>query len=145
MPLRGDAGFKYTPPGGSLTTVALEWPLWRKVPGRVQRRYAADSLDYTAREVLIVGSGVDEATATIRFHGDAVELLDMLMAGANGVVLSYLPSLAVPGTSFAMWLIEPGAERVELLAEEARRTRGEWQVSIRVRAASGGSFAGLFS
>ncbi|MEK9505161.1 hypothetical protein [Gaopeijia maritima] len=145
MPLKGDAAFRYTPPGGSLTTVALEWPLWRKVPGRAQRRYASDSLDLTAREVLVVGSGVDEAAGTIRFHGDAVELLDMLEAGAAGVVLTYYPSLASPGTSFPMWLIEPSADRIDLIAEAARRSRGEWTVAIRVRATSGGSFAGLFS
>lgn len=143
MPLRGDAGFKYTPSGGSEQTVALQWPLWRKAPGRIQRRFVTDSLDFTAREVLIVGSAVDEATATIRLHGDADELLDMLVAGANGTVLNYLPSLASPGTFFPMWLVEPGLERIELLAEDARRSRKEWQIPIRVRAANGGTLAGL--
>ena len=111
MTLRGDAGFKFTPPGGSLTTHALQWPLRNPQPATVKARWSSWSLDKTEREVLTVGDGAAEIVAGIRFDSDAPGLLEMLEAGADGAELTYYPSLADTGTSYPCQLVEPAAVR----------------------------------
>lgn len=139
MALRGNAGFQYNAGAGTVT-VPLEWPLRWTAPSTSRARFVAESMDRTHREVLVVGSGVAELTAEIRFHLDAAELQAMLDAGADGYTLTYLPDLAQPGTSYPMELLEPSGDRISLTRDDAPR---RWRTEIRVRHASGGNFDGL--
>jgi hypothetical protein len=138
MALQGDAGFKYTPTGGSLTTVTLAAPLKDLHPSQVQTHYVRESLDLSTREITTIGSGVYEITATIRFAGDPQGLIDMLVSARNGVTLTYYPSLAVTGTSYACLLILSGP--VELVPDSDRYGFGEYQTTVQLRRTSGATW-----
>lgn len=139
MALKGNAGFKYTPPGGSLTTVALGAPLRDLEPAHEQTRYARESLDRTVREVFTVGSGVSELVARARFIGNPSDFLTMLRHAANGVTLAYFPDLAV-ATSYDCLLIHDGP-RVALSPDPERAGYGEYVATLRLRRTAGGTWA----
>lgn len=138
MPIQGDSGFKYTPTGGSLTTVALAAPLKNLQPSQVQTVFVRESLDLSTRDVTTIGSGAYEISATIRFAADPQALLDMLKAGRNGVTLTYYPSLAVTGTSYDCLLISAGP--VELAPDADRYGFGEYQAIVQLRRTSGATW-----
>ncbi len=142
-PLKGDAGFRYDPGTGQVT-VALNFPLFRIHPAETQFRRTTWSLSRRVSETLAVGSSVPEIKGAIRFHTSGLELLAMLVAGANGITLNYFPSLA-GGTSYPCRLIEPGGEALNALRDSSDRGKlGEYEVPIRLRRVDGGHFDGLF-
>lgn len=138
MPLQGDAGFKYTPSGGALTTLALNAPLKDLHAAQDETHYVRESLDKTVREVTTIGSGVYEITATIRFADDPQDLIEFLKHGRRGVTLAYFPSLAVSGTSYNCLLIHAGP--VEIAPDGDRYGFGEYQCTVRLRRTSGATW-----
>lgn len=140
MPIRGNAGWKYTPPGGSLTTVQMNAPLQDVTPSARVRAYAWDSEDFTEREVVTTGTGVREISARIPLHEDADELLEMLRHGVSGVVLSYFPDLGI-GENYPCVLTEPAD--VPTLSRDQPAPYGFWTGTVRLRHASGGDFGGI--
>lgn len=145
MALKGNAGFKWTPPGGSLTTHTLNAPLRQIRPAESKVRFDVWSLDLTSREVVTVGSGVAEITAMIRYDDDAPELLSMLSDGAEGVTLTYYPDLDVTGTNYPCQLVYPSGDEIQLAWDRHRGVRKEWEIEVRLRRVDGGTFDGLVS
>lgn len=143
MALKGNAGFKFTPPGGSLTTLALAWPLRNLRPATFRSRFAAWSLDGTEREVLVVGDGCAEIVADIRFGPNGAAILEMLDAGASGAALTYYPDLDVTGTNYPAHLVSPDADAVEAMRDRDRWMRGEYEATVRLRRTDGGTFDAL--
>lgn len=137
MAVQGDAGFKYTPSGGALTTVALGAPLKRLHPAQDETHFVRESLDKSVREVTTIGSGVYEITATIRFADDPQDLLDMLKHGRRGRTLAYFPSLAV-GTSYDCLLIQAGP--AELAPDPDLYGAGMYTTTVRLRRTSGATW-----
>jgi hypothetical protein len=132
------AGFKYTPPGGSLTTVTLLVPIVDRAPVQNQNTWARESLDLTVREVWTVGSGVHEISATLRWVDDPEAVLTMLAHGRNGVTLTYYPDLAVPGTNYPCLLIADGPIG---LAPDSKV--GDFRATVVLRRTSGGTWWGI--
>lgn len=145
MALKGDAAFKYNPGGGDIT-VPLAIPIFQPAPGRYRFRRVREALDGTSREVLTVGSGLNEITASIRFIDNISAVLALLeyWADDNEPRPRYVPSLASPGVEIPdLMLIEPSGDRHELAREVARMSRGECQVQLRIRRVDGGDFSAL--
>lgn len=141
MAHQGDAGFTYTPPGGVLTTVLLNLPLKDVRPAHNQTHWVRESLDLTTRQVVTLGNGVYEISAVIRCQTAPDALIEMLKHGRNGSVLTYYPSMAVPGTSFAALLIMAGT--VSLAPDPDRFGFNEWQSPVILRRTGGLTWAGL--
>lgn len=142
-PTRGDARFTYDPGGGTVT-VDLQWPVFGIRAGSRRRRFVTDSLDLANREVLTAGTGVRELIGRIRFHDDAAELLDLLEAGADGVTLNYIPSVAA-GTSYPCTLVSPGGDALEVLRDQSDwGDAGSTEVPIVLRRNDGGNFDAMF-
>lgn len=144
MAQKGNAAIKYDAGAGTVT-VALDWPLLNPEPAEVRRRYYAESLDGTAREVLEIGSGVHEITAEIRFQESAPDLLTALAEGASGVQLDYYPdTVGSPSTFYPCQLMEPTGDRISLPRDQDRGvSHGEFSVAVRLRRLDGGTFDAL--
>jgi hypothetical protein len=145
-PLGGtNAGFRYTS-GSQARVIRLAFPMKLEMaPARTTRRYASDSLDLSAREVISIASGRNEVEATLRFNRNARDLLEMLRHAADGTVVTYYPDLAV-NTGYALWLVSEG-DTINLNPDAARYGYGEYQKRVRFRdaSASGTSLEALFS
>lgn len=135
MALKGNAGFKWTPPGGTETTHNLAWPLVLDSKARVRARtWSAFGRDYTERATVALGAEAWEYGATVRFDTEPVELLDLLEDTADGIQLDYYPDLS-ESTLFETWLIEAG--NVTEIEWEAERGTSEWRVPVTLRAKTG--------
>jgi len=130
----GTAGFKYTPTGGSLTTVPLGSRLhgFTVTPGR--NRIAVDSANLSVREVINIGSSSkQEIECELRFHDDAQELYSLIDSGLAGIVLAYYENVSSPrvGDPFYCYLLDatvkPDRERAGL---------GEYEAKLTLRVAS---------
>ena len=126
------AGFKYTPPGGSETTVTLLVPLTDVAPSQDQTVFVRESLDKTVREVWTVGSGVYEITASLRWVTSPQDVLDMLKHGRNGETLTYYPDLAITGTNYPCIVIAEGPVG---LSPDSKQ--GDYRATARLRRTSG--------
>ena len=148
--LKGAARFRWTPPGGSEVTHLLAAPLSpvREIrPARWRSRYDWWAEDGVHREVVVVGEGVEEVTATIRMDDEPEELLDMLQAALeDDLTLTY--QLSAGGAEFPVRVVEvldsQGGD-VGLVGDRGRYGGGEWEVRVRIRRTDGGSLAGMFS
>lgn len=142
MAVEGAAAFKYD--SGPEITHDLQQPLRDIEPARRQFRAAVASLDFTAYEVVTVGSGVNEIRAVIRYEDDEPGLLDALEYGANGGTLNYYPdTVGSPGTFYPSVLIEPSGELIQLVRDQDLGNRGEHQIAIRLRRIDGGTYDAL--
>lgn len=137
---------RLTASNGILYTHLLPAPLtWRVVPGRRTTRYARESLDLSAREVIAIGGGRMEVETLVRFEKRSQDLVDFLSYAADGSVVEYIPDLAL-GTSYSLWLVGEG-DLVELDWDDARGPLYEFSRSLRFRDAStsGADLSALFS
>lgn len=146
MAQKGNAAFRYDPGTGQVT-VDLDWPLINPEPARRRTRFASDSLDFTAREVLEVGSGIHEITAELRFQESHADLLDALEEAASGTRLDYYPdTVGAPSTFYPCQLIEPSGSAIGLIRDRLRGiSHGEFALParIRLRRIDGGNFDGI--
>lgn len=136
----GNAGFKYTPPGGVLTTHLLAAPLRPVKASYTRRKYVRDSLDYTQREVVVVGTGVQDAWFTIRYDNQPTELKTMLRHGLEGVTLTYYPNLTDTATNYPCTLIElngSAGDDADILPDTDRWWAKEYMAEVRLRRTSG--------
>jgi len=125
----GTAGFKYTPTGGTLTTVSLGSRLHAFTVKPARARIAVDSADYTVREVINIGTeSKQEVECEVRFHDDAQELYDLVDAGLSGVTLAYYENVSSPriGDPYYCTMIagtvKPDRDRAGLGEYEAKFT-----------------------
>lgn len=140
--LFGNAGFKY---GTGPTTHRLGAPLREVHPIGVQTRYSRWSLDQTTRDVTVIGAGVDDLSAVIRYENQPANLRAMLKAGMNGTLLKYYPDL---GSStfypFTLVSVEGGsADEVAIKPDRDRYGYGEYEASVRLRRTDGSGIDGL--
>lgn len=145
MAIKGNEGFRYNPGTGTVT-LALNFPLYWKTPGRYKWRASSWNLEGDKREVLtLAGGAVEELHGRIRFEGQVIEVLDMLEAGADGVPLDYYPDLGLGG-KYTAELVEPTAREIRMMRDQSSRgALGEYEVAIRLRRTDGGNFDNLFS
>lgn len=121
-------------------TYLLRVPLQKVQHGFRQRVYAADSLDYSSREVISVGAGVYELVGRIRYDEDPQTLLDLLKAGGQGLALTYVPDTGEE-EEYVCDLIEPMPDPAALLELGADFVATlEEEVTIRLRRTGGGVF-----
>lgn len=139
MPFHGTAGFKYTPPGGSLTTVQGEIRLRGGSVARVRTRYRNVALDQRTVDVVTIDGGADEMDVHVRFIDAPADFLTMLEHAADGVTVSYFPDTA-GGTSYPLQFMNGD---VVLRGDRDRWGFGEYESALRIRRVDGGSLAAL--
>lgn len=140
--LFGNAGFRY---GAGPMTHRLGAPLRELRPISVQTRFVQWSLDKRTRDVTVIGDGVDDLAAVIRYDNQPDLLRAMLKAGINGEVLNYYPDLA-GSTFYPLLLIEVEGERGDEVAIRPDRDRhmfGEYEAAVRLRRVDGLTVDGL--
>lgn len=144
MATQKGSGFRYTPPGGSLTEHAARLRARDGLLANVQTRYRHVALDQRTIDVVTIAGGADEVEATIRFDHAPDALRTMLVHGANGVVLTYYPDLA-GATAYPLALMSFG-DVVEIRADRDRFVGfAEFECVVRLRRIDGGSLDGLFT
>lgn len=107
---------------------------------RVKRRWVADSLDLTEREVISVGSGVEEVTMTVRYDNEPASLKALIDTGMNGEVVTFWPNLS-GGLSYPGIIVEPQGTDATIKPDRDRhRSHGEWEATFTMRRTDGGTF-----
>lgn len=110
---------------------------------RVKRRYAVDTLDLTDREVITVGSGVEEMTVTVRYDDEPTSLKAMVDWGMDGNSVVFWPNLA-GGFSYPGFIVEPAGDQAIIKPDRDRhRSHGEWEATFTMRRTDGGTFDDL--
>lgn len=152
MPIRGDAGFKYTASGStSETTMPLEVPLREVRPFEHKRRYETWGLDGTARDVVTVTSTsvdrVRDITARIRYESASTALMTMFDEGLmNDTELRYFPSLSSTGTQYPCKLVGVnGGTNVGLSRDSDLWHDKRFEAEVHLRRVDGGTFTALFA
>ncbi len=127
----GDAAFKYATVGATstTTTVSLAVPLYNLHPGEARTRFVTESVDFTNREVITIGSAVDTLSGMIRAHNDAAELMDMISAGLDGKKLRYFPSASATSVNYHFRLTDTS----EISPDPDRAGKDEYQVTFHFR------------
>lgn len=140
MALIGDAAFTYTDPrNGQEVVHRLNAPLTGLTPRHDQWRSVRTSLDRSVTQVVTIGDGVHELIGRIRYDDLPDALLEMLVHAANGVELTYWPSLS-GAISYPVRLI-PDGNVVGITPDADRWMLGEYEATIVLRRKE--SFAGL--
>lgn len=104
---RGNAAFTWTDTGGVERVLLLREPIRETRPAHRQSVYATDSLDFQARQVFVIGTGVDELVCRVRFVDDPQGLLDLIKAGTSNITVIYHPDLDQPLQVHSYKLIAP--------------------------------------
>lgn len=138
--LFGKAAILWTPDSGPAVERAylLRVPLQAVAPQKRERIYAADSLDYSSREVISVGAGVFELAGTIRYDDDPEGLLDLLAAGVRGVTLTYVPDTE-NDEEYPCHLIEPAGPIAALEPDADYDRVAEYTQRLLLRRTTGGA------
>src|SRR5439155_1424646 len=105
----GQAAFIWTDTDVPVTEriLLLAEPIRETRPATRQSVFVADSLDFQARQVFTVGSGIDEIICKVRFNPDPQGVLDLVKAGTKGRTLVYHPNLNDPVQTHSYLLISP--------------------------------------
>ncbi len=138
----GDAAIVWDSTGGQQNVYHLRAPLRASKNAFRQRRYTRDSLDYSAREVSVVGAGVHEIEGDVRYDDAGQTLVEMLRAGMNGTTLTYIPSLSDQDRSWDTVLVSPSGDSVTGSMDTDRGFPGfeEQMTTIRLRITDGDPF-----
>lgn len=144
--LFGNARILWTPPGGSQETFLLGAKLIELEPMDRRARWDWWSADMTEREVVVVGSGVRDLVATIRYDDDPDGLKRMLrLALENDLTLTYHETAG--GTGFPVRLVAvvggSGADAVHIIPDRDRWRLGEYEARVHLRRTDGGTLDGL--
>jgi hypothetical protein len=149
--LKGSARISYDPSdGGSTITHLLAVPLSpvREIrPARKRARYDWWAWNETDREVVTVGPGVQEVTATIRLDNEPDALMDMLQdALENDLTLTYQVDESATGVPLRLVeVVGSEGDEVGIIGDRGRYGGGEWEVAVRLRRTDGGSLAVIFT
>lgn len=145
-----NAGFNYNPNSSDTASTAftntfkLAVPLRDVQPSFRIRRYISESLDFTARQVFSVSTGVYEIVATLRMNNDEQGLVDFLRYGARGSVLVYSTANTTGSTAgTSVYLIEPSGDVLDTLMDRQRGSGSfeDLELTCRFRRTDGGSFS----
>ena len=132
---RGNAAFTWTDPDDPVTdrVLLLREPLRELRAAHRQSVYVGESLDFQARQVFTVGTGVDEVVCRVRFMDDGQGLLDLLKAGTKNLTLTYHPDLDDPSRSHAYKLIAPLSPVTLGLDPDTGTTFGDQEIELVLR------------
>jgi hypothetical protein len=133
---RGNAAFTWTDSGGFERVLLLREPIRETRPGHRQSVYASDSLDFQARQVFTIGTGVDEIVCRCRFVDDPQGLMDLIKAGTTNTTLIYHPDLDQPLQVHSYKLIAPLSPTVMGLDADAGTKFGNLDVELTLRETS---------
>lgn len=140
-PVYGSAAFVWTDATSETQRVhQLAVPLKTVLPSFRQRVYQNDSVDLTVREVITVGAGAYELSGEVAYDDDAQSLLDLLVAGAQGAVLTYIPDTTKSDQSYDCYLIEPTPDKLALVTARDWPQWMEYGVAIKLRRIDGSAF-----
>lgn len=127
------------PDTGVTYTYALRVPLQTIRPSKRTRRYVAESIDYTTRQVISIGDGVSEFTGVIRLDEDPGTLLRVLTLAADGAEITYYDSRAA--VTHRCMLIAPEGDLIELARDPAFAPQFiEYSIEVRLRKNETGNF-----
>lgn len=150
-PLKGKAGFFWSPTAGTTNTFDMAWPLQLE-PGGIEAaqskwREVAEPLDKTAtREVYVVEpptGRIDTVTATVRFERKPDDLLRLMEHMADGGQADYTTD--VNSTSANRRTVElVGIEDVSRIRPDSdREADKEFEADLKLRATTDGAFDDL--
>ncbi len=141
----GNAGFIWSATSDSNTQRVhqLNAPLRLLKPSENLLAFQADSLDRTVRDYWTVGAGAYELLGTVKYNSYHQSLVDLIRAGNQGLTLTYYPSLADAGTSYACKLISPTVPFDLGLDDQRGQGFGEHQVELRLRLTNQAAFQPL--
>ena len=146
-----NAGFNYTSASTNVLsseftqTYKLAVPLREVRAGLRIRQYVAESLDFTARQVFTVSSGVYEFVGSIRYADDQQQTIDFLKYGVQGVPMIYSTANTTGSTAGTqLYMIEPTGDIVDTLLDRQRTDFEDLEMTIRLRRTDGGSFSTMF-
>ena len=148
-----NAGFQYTTSPSSTTYnqhFKLAVPLRDVRPSYRVAQFVAESLDFRARQVLTISSGVYEIVATLRYNDDQQQLIDFLKYGVQGVPMIYSTAITTgstdgtPPTGTTMYLIDPTGDVVDTVIDRQRGSFEDLEVTCRWRRSDGASFSTMF-
>lgn len=148
--LYGSAELEYTPAEGydpvvhPLAVPLMINPAWGFQATRRRRRWETWSADQTVREVFVLGSGVSEIGALIRFEDEPEDLIELLRAGLDdGVTLTYRP-YGPYGAEYDCLLVSVAdGDVITLQPDRERFSLGEYEVAIVLRRVDGGTFEAI--
>lgn len=132
--LFGTTSFSWTDGGAQEHTLSV--PLQKVRPSVRLRRWVRESIDYSTREVWYAGSGVYEIVAEIRYDDAPQSLVDLLLAGAKDITITY-----DDGTNtHACKLIDPATEAITPGFDDYQTAEDWHRIEIRLRKTDGSSF-----
>jgi hypothetical protein len=125
--LLGNQTLRCVPPAGELI-YPLRVPLQQRTPAGRKRRFVRTSLDYTHRDVTVIGtgSGVPEVHAVIRYDENPELLLALLEAGADGYPVYWHNGIR----EIPCMQLEPSGDLLQLMREEVSLPYLEFTVEV---------------
>ena len=123
--LLGNQTLRCVPPAGQLV-YPLRVPLQQRTPAARKRRFVRTSLDYTRRDVTVVGTGVPEVHGVIRYDENPELLLALLDAGADGYPIFWHNGIR----EIPCMQIEPSGDFLQLMREEAALPDLEFTIEV---------------
>lgn len=139
---QGNAGFKWTDPGGTPQTLTLQHPPFIEHVEEPRTRWAHERTAFGEPEVWTAGSDVAEIRLRLRFHDDGSALVNFVEDAADGIVVDYYQDLADSTTQHPSLLIEP-REPMQVRQDQDRFSHGEYEATVLLRHATGGDYRSL--
>lgn len=131
----GTAEFTYTSGGTQTHTLAV--PLQQVRPSVRQKKWTRESINFANRETWYVPSGaVYEVVAVIRYDDSPQSLIDLLLAGAQDITVTYDDGV----TTHACKIIGL-PEEITVGFDELQQTEDWHRIEIRLRKTDGTAFA----
>lgn len=144
----GNAAITWTPStdDASLERVyQMQVPMRSIRPGFSQPTFVEHSLDRTAIDTITVGSGAHELEGAVRYADDPQSLMDLVVAGAQGTTVTYIPNLKDPDVNYACKLVAPvSLAQIAMELDSQRGVHGDAQVTLRLRQTDQTRFQSLY-
>lgn len=132
----GKARFTYSTTSSTGTiTASLGTPLHELETDKQVRTYTAESLNYTARNVVHIAGGQHTVAGDIRFHDDARELVDLIEAGRRGYTLTYYHTTSASGHPCRLLEADP------VIADRDLAGKGYYETRLTIGTASTAGFS----
>lgn len=146
MALQGNAGFRYTPSGGTEKEHRLNFPLkFTQAASRQKNRKKVQPLDRSVNpEIWTVGGSVERVATRLRFDRMPSDLLHVLEFAADGGQLNYYPDLNEP-TSYPLLLDEIREVQSVNPDDDRWEGHGEFERELVFRSADGTSLKALYT
>jgi len=130
----GTTKFTWTDGGAKEHTLAV--PLQQVRPSARLKKYERDSINGASHEVWSFGTGVYEVVGVIRYDDAPQSLIDLLLAGARGIAVSYYDDT----NTHACYIIGL-PEVIDVGFDDDQIPLDEHKIEIRLRKTDGSAFA----